>query len=160
VFAFLRAAFIQESGGTMIRRYAGVHPLFTPAGYRAYADDFLARMTSPWLGDTVERVGRDVERKLGWDDRLVATIRAARQEGVVARRYAFGVAAALATLDHSILKKEIPLGERLTRLWKTASPGGSEQNAVIALVEEGAPRLRQWHASGFQNLENLFQLTT
>ena len=160
VFAFLRAAFIEESGETMIRRYAGVHPLFTPEGYGAYADDFLARMTSPWLGDTVERVGRDVERKLGWDDRLVATIRAARQEGVVARRYAFGVAAALATLDRSILEKEIPLGERLTRLWKTVSPGGSEQDAVIALVEEGAPRLRQWHASGFQNLENLFQLTT
>jgi mannitol-1-phosphate 5-dehydrogenase len=160
VLAFLRAAFIQESGETMIRRYGGIHPLFTPEGYRAYAEDFLARMTSPWLGDTVARVGRDVERKLGWDDRLVATIRAARQEGVAARRYAFGVAAALATLDRSILEKETPLRERLMRLWQATSPSAEELEAILALVEEGAARLRQWCASGFQNLEDLFRLTT
>ena len=156
MFAFLRAAFLEESGETLIRRYAGIDRLFTPEGYREYADDFLANMTSPCLADPVERVGRDVERKLGWDDRLVATMRAALQEKVVPRRYALGVAAALATLDRSILERETPLGDRLRRFWREASRGASEEDAVIALAEEGGLRLRQWRASGFKDLESLF----
>jgi mannitol-1-phosphate 5-dehydrogenase len=70
---FLRAAFIEESGEALVRKHAGVDPLFTREGYTAYADDLLERMTSPFLRDTVERVGRDPQRKLGWDDRLIGT---------------------------------------------------------------------------------------
>jgi len=72
---FLRAAFLEESGPALIKKRAGIDPLFTEAGYRHYADDLLARMVNPFLRDTVERVGRDPHRKLGWNDRLIGTIR-------------------------------------------------------------------------------------
>ncbi|MDW8270774.1 MAG: hypothetical protein RMN24_16560, partial [Anaerolineae bacterium] len=73
----LRRAFLYESGAALCRKYAGCDPLFTPAGYAAYAEDLLARMTNPHLHDTVARVGRDPHRKLGWDDRLIGTMRLA-----------------------------------------------------------------------------------
>jgi len=89
-----REAFLDESGAALIARYRGVDPLFTPAGYTAYADDLLARMTNPYLCDRTERVTRDPRRKLGWDDRLVGTMRAALDAGVAPRRFALGAAAA------------------------------------------------------------------
>ena len=103
VMSFLRAAMVEESGEALIRKYAGVDVLFTPEGYRRYADDLLIRMTNPLLRDTVERVGRDPERKLGWNDRLIGTMRMALREGVKPHRYALGAAAALAMIDPSIL---------------------------------------------------------
>jgi len=72
IFAFLRAAFIQESGEALARKHAGKDPLFTHEGYREYADDLLARMVNPFLHDSAERVGRDPQRKLEWGDRLPA----------------------------------------------------------------------------------------
>ncbi|UCH25398.1 MAG: hypothetical protein JSV66_15930 [Trueperaceae bacterium] len=59
---FLRAAIIEESGAALLKRYAGLDPLFTPRGIEHYADDLLARMTNPFLGDKVDRVGRDPNR--------------------------------------------------------------------------------------------------
>jgi mannitol-1-phosphate 5-dehydrogenase len=98
---FLRDAFLEESGEALIRKHRGVDPLFTPDGYRAFADDLLERMTNPFLMDTVARVGRDPERKLGWDDRLIGTMRVAMAQGVEPRRYAIGAAAAIEALGHT-----------------------------------------------------------
>jgi mannitol-1-phosphate 5-dehydrogenase len=69
-----RTAFLEESGAALIARYAGVDPLFTPEGWRDYADDLLERMTNPWLDDTIERAGRDPIRKLGLEDRIFGTM--------------------------------------------------------------------------------------
>jgi mannitol-1-phosphate 5-dehydrogenase len=91
-----REAFLQESGPALLARHAGVDPLFTPAGYQAYADDLLARMINPWLQDAVERVIRDPRRKLGWNDRLIGTMRLALDAGRVPVRFARGAAAAAA----------------------------------------------------------------
>jgi len=77
VMAFLRDAFLNESGQALIQKHAGVDELFTPSGFAAYADDLLERMTNPFLQDAVERVGRDPARKLGADDRLIGTMRQA-----------------------------------------------------------------------------------
>ncbi|HSH14068.1 MAG TPA: hypothetical protein VLA15_09970, partial [Desulfurivibrionaceae bacterium] len=99
LISFLRAAFIEESGRALIKKHAGVDSLFTSEGYRWYANDLLMRMTNPHLRDTVERVGRDPRRKLGWDDRLIGTIRVALEQGVTPRRFALGAAAALASLN-------------------------------------------------------------
>jgi mannitol-1-phosphate/altronate dehydrogenase len=159
VLPFLRAAFIEESGEALIRKHAGVDPLFTPEGYRAYADDLLARMTNPYLQDTAERVGRDPQRKLGWDDRLIGTLRVALRQGVAPRRYALGAAAALAVLDESVLdtQGDAPLADRLTPLWAGASPDPHEKESVLALVEEGRRRLRRWREVGWPDLERFFQ---
>ena len=156
VMAFLRAAFIQESGEALVRKHAGKDMLFTHEGYREYADDLLARMVNPFLHDSVERVGRDPQRKLGWDDRLVGTLRVALGEGIKPSRYAFGVAAALAVLDRSTLETNASLATWLIPLWQTASPDKQEEEKVLKLIEEGRERLQRWRASGFPNLEPMF----
>ena len=92
-----------ESGEALIRKYDGIDDLFTPAGYAAYADDLLQRMTNPHLRDSIERVGRDPRRKLGWHDRLVGTMRVCLTQSVASPRFAMGAAAALVTLDANAL---------------------------------------------------------
>ncbi len=153
VAAFLEAAFVSESGEALVRRHQGKDPLFTPEGYRAYATDLLQRMFNPYLGDTVDRVGRDPERKLEWDDRLVGTVRVALQQGLSPVRYAMGTAAAVTALDKSALDSNLPLQEVLDPLWQKASPHPAERDAVLRTVEEGRTRLRLWRANGFPNLE-------
>lgn len=153
--SFLRDAFIQESGAALIRKHAGVDPLFTPDGYRHYADDLLARMTNPYLRDTVERVGRDPRRKLGWEDRLVGTMRVALAQNVTPRRYAVGAAAALAILDSASLSSADPVSTWLLPLWQDASPDQEEQRAVLALIDKGRQLLRRWVDEGYPDLEKL-----
>jgi mannitol-1-phosphate 5-dehydrogenase len=157
MLSFLRAAFIQESGETLIRKHAGVDSLFTQEGYREYADDLLARMINPYLRDTVERVGRAAERKLGWEDRLVGTMRVALQQGVQPLRYALGAAAALAVLDRSTLEQDAAVAEILDPLWGPIVAEEGEKEAVLRLIQEGRRRLRQWCEAGFQDLEGLFR---
>ena len=156
LLGFLRAAFLEESGEALIRKHAGKDRLFTPEGYREFALDLLERMTNPYLQDTVERVGRDPQRKLGWDDRLVGTLRVALEQGVVPRRYALGAAAALATLDPSFLSTDQPARVLLEPLWDSAPTESPARNSVIALIEDGRRRLNRWRESGFQNLEDFF----
>ncbi len=146
IMRFLRKAFIEESGAALVRRHAGVDRLFTEGGYREYADDLLARMVNPYLQDSVERVGRDAERKLGWEDRLTGTVRVAIREGVTPRRYAFGIAAALKD-------RETPAACSLEPLWSGANPDPGEKKAVLELVEDARFRLREWISAGFPDLE-------
>jgi mannitol-1-phosphate 5-dehydrogenase len=155
--AFLRAAFLDESGEALVRKHTGVDPLFTRLGYAQYADDLLARMTNPCLLDTVERVGRDPARKLGWNDRLVGTMRMALDWGVEPQRYACGAAAALAALDRSILEQAYPARELLVPLWRDASPAQSELEAVLDLIETSLHQLRAWYGSGLRDPEHLFK---
>ena len=141
---FLRAAFVEESGETLIRRHRGADPLFTPDGYAAYADDLLERMANPLLLDTIERVTRDPDRKLGWNDRLIGTIRLALAAGVDPDRFAFGAAAGAASL-----RGPSPL--------ETAEPAErDERAAVLEAIAAAQPRLDAWRASGFANLDELF----
>jgi len=156
IIAFLRAAFIQESGEALVRKHAGKDRLFTREGYREYADDLLARMVNPFLHDSVERVGRDPQRKLGWDDRLVGTVRVALHQGIKPSRYAFGAAAALAVLDRHTLETNVPLATWFDPLWQSASPNKQEREKVLEMIEAGRNRLQCWRASGFPNLEDLF----
>lgn len=65
------------------------------AGSREDLLTILRRFGNAALGDTVERVGRDVPRKLARDDRLVGAARAARAAGVRPVHLTFAAAAAL-----------------------------------------------------------------
>jgi mannitol-1-phosphate 5-dehydrogenase len=98
ILATARAAFLNESGPALIRKYAalggGGDPLFTPAGFRAYAEDLLTRMANPYLNDLVARVIRDPVRKLGWDDRFFGTMRLCLAHGIEPTHLARGAAAA------------------------------------------------------------------
>ena len=155
LLAFIRAAFLEESGKALIGKHAGKDRLFTPEGYREYADGLLARMTNPHLQDTVERVGRDPQRKLGWDDRLVGTLRLVLQQKVVPRRYAVGAAAALATLDPSFMNTDMPARNLLAPLWGEEASESNDAREVLRLIEEARHRLKQWCDSGFKETGKL-----
>ena len=150
---FARAAFIEESGAALIRKHTGIDQVFTPDGYRYFADDLLERMTNPFLVDTIERVTRDTERKLGWNDRLTGTMRVALEQGITPRRYALGAAAALVRLEPAILEGQTPVGNLLDTLWQEASPDQVERNRLVSLIETALEELRSWRAAGFPDLE-------
>jgi len=120
LLALAREAFLEESGRALIARHQGVDALFTATGWRAYADDLLARMINPWLRDAVARVIRDPRRKLGWDDRLIGTMRLALDAGIAPWRFAQGAAAALALLP--------PAEQNFDALWPEPDwPPGRKQ---------------------------------
>jgi mannitol-1-phosphate 5-dehydrogenase len=62
---------------------------------KAYAADLLTRFGNRYLRDTVERVGRDVKRKLGANDRLVGAARLCRKHGIDNTYMKIGIASAL-----------------------------------------------------------------
>jgi len=143
---FLRAAFIEESGRTLIARHTGADELFTPAGYAAFADDLLGRMTNPYLADTVERAARDPRRKLGWDDRLIGLIRLGLAEGVPTPRVAMGAAAGLEIVSPG-QEPASQLAE-LAASW-SADVDAVEADAVRAVLAHGIEDLRTWRDQGF-----------
>ena len=99
IMAAARRAFLDESGAALIRRHAALgDELFTPAGYRRYADDLLQRMVCANLDDLVSRVCRDPVRKLGYEDRLYGTMALALRYGVEPVELAAGAAAAVVSL--------------------------------------------------------------
>jgi mannitol-1-phosphate 5-dehydrogenase len=151
--SFLRSAFIEESGEALIRKHAGVDPLFTREGYTHYADDLLERMTNPYLRDTVERVGRDPRRKLGWDDRLIGTMRVGLSQGIEPWRYAVGAAAALEIMAPTA-EADTSAETLLGPIWREAYPERHERESVLDLVEAGRRRLRRWQMLGFRDLEH------
>jgi mannitol-1-phosphate/altronate dehydrogenase len=146
---FLRAAFLEESGATLRRRWAGADELFTEAGYEAFADDLLERMVNPWLADTIVRAGRDPRRKLGWEDRLVGLLRLGLDVGVPTPRYAMGVAAGLEILRRA--GESGTDGELLRSCWPDDVPA-DEVTAVLDVVRGGRVGLDAWLRQGFAGL--------
>lgn len=72
------------------------------AGTEADLTEILGRFGNAALGDTVERVGRDCERKLAHDERLIGAARLAHKSGVIPTHLALAAAAALGrSPDHA-----------------------------------------------------------
>jgi mannitol-1-phosphate 5-dehydrogenase len=136
LLALARAAFVEESGRALCRKYAGLDALFTEAGYAAYVDDLLERMLNPHLRDAVERVTRDPRRKLGWQDRLVGTMRLALAHGIAPRGYALGAAAALRALQAEAPGKDA--AALLDEVWAEAVPPAAERQKVRDLILNAA----------------------
>ena len=142
-----RGAFLDECGRALIMKHGraqGADPLFTKAGWHAYAEDLLQRMTNPWLHDRVERVIRDPARKLGWNDRLFGTMRIALSQGITPRAMALGAGAAL-TVAQAQQKDHTPVAEALARTWG-AEAEGAERKECIRLVQEALNELPGWTA--------------
>jgi mannitol-1-phosphate 5-dehydrogenase len=155
LLSFVRAAFLEESGETLIRKHRGVDPLFTSEGYALYADDLLERMTNPYLRDSVKRVGRDLERKLGWGDRLIGTMREALKQNVMPRRYALGAAAALTLLEPRAADPAWPVESVLLSLWNVGSCCPSEQKKILAIIQDAQRLLCHWRLQNYCDLEKL-----
>ena len=145
---FVRAAFLEEAGEALRRKWKGVDPLFTPAGFRGHVDDLLERMLNPYLGDLVERVARDPERKLGWDDRLIGTIRLSMTRGVRPWRFAVGAAAALAYYKPEVLEDTAQATPLLEEIWGSSCADPEVKAQVLRIVNEALSPLREWRAGG------------
>jgi mannitol-1-phosphate 5-dehydrogenase len=144
----VRDALLEESGKALCRKWSGKDPLFTEEGFAAHASDLLERIFNPYLGDLVERVARDAERKLGWDDRLVGAMRLALSMDVLPRRLALGTAAALLHHEPRLREEAAPAEEVLEEIWRPSSPDLIEKVKVLELVREALPRLRRWLRDG------------
>ena len=132
LMAFVRQAFLEESGVGLRHRYAEIDDeLFTEDGFAAYAEDALERMVNPFLRDPVDRVTRDPARKLGWEDRLVGSMLAAAEAGISPRRLARGVSIALACLCKESNRTDP--AALLDELWQDAPGDRRSEFAELAL---------------------------
>ena len=153
LLALGRQAFLQESGAALIRRHGRTgDPLFTAAGYEAYADDLLLRMTNPFLHDDVDRIIRDPKRKLGWSDRFFGTMRAALQAGIQPTAMALGAAAATScSMEQGgpAVSRSKPgaatAQDHLLGLWGSEA-AGEEREACLSLVQDAFTLLDTWRA--------------
>ena len=83
LMVWAREAFVHEAGVGLRNKFLNFEDeLFTQDGFAAYANNALERMINPYLRDPIDRVTRDPKRKLGWDDRLVGSIRYAINAGL------------------------------------------------------------------------------
>jgi len=155
---FIRAAFIEESGGSLTQKYRGRDLLFTEDGWRDYTNDLIGRMMNPFLGDRIERVIRDPERKLGWNDRLVGTMRLTFSQALNPIRYAFGAAAALDYLRQREKLMELEsTSEVLLKIWGDYPRNREEEKQVIQSIESARDKYKHWLASGQPNLSDFFK---
>ncbi len=127
VVELLRAAFMQEVGPALIKKHKGIDDLFTVEGFRGYAENLLKRMQNPFLNDTAERVARDVERKLGWNDRLIGAMRLCLEQNIEPNRLALGVGAALQTVNQTG-----NFSNYLTNIWRL--PNDNKSREVLDLI--------------------------
>jgi mannitol-1-phosphate 5-dehydrogenase len=120
----------------MVEGQQGLLACYGPgiAGKHSDLLEIIARFENAALNDPLNRVGRDPQRKLGAQDRLVGAARLAQSAGVQPQKLALGAAAAL--LFHNpkdpsaeALQREIrtaglvPAFERISKLDTRIDPG-------------------------------------
>ncbi|MGB2796246.1 MAG: mannitol-1-phosphate 5-dehydrogenase [Phycisphaerae bacterium] len=128
-----------ESAWALAREYPGE---FTEADLAAHADDLLRRFANRLLGDTVYRVGADLWRKLGPDDRLMGAMRLVEAHGGRPEHIARAVAAALRFKAVGPDGRMLPRDEEFHRLLEARGPeavlrevSGLDPEADAALVD-------------------------
>ena len=108
-----------ESVWALAREYPGE---FTEAALADHADDLLRRFENRVLGDTVFRVGADLLRKLGPDDRLVGAMRLVEVHGRRPEFIARAVAAALRFKAVGPDGRMLPRDEAFHRMLEARGP--------------------------------------
>ena len=81
-----------ESGEALLEEYP--HE-FDRASIDTHIEDLLGRFQNEALGDSIYRVGRDLYRKLGPDDRLIGSISLCLRNGIMPNRIVLATACAL-----------------------------------------------------------------
>ena len=136
---FLRQVLVKEIGGAMVCRHGSTGAPFTEAGMAAFGDELLERIVNPYLDDTMERVARDPERKLGWEDRLVGALRMCLAESSPAPGLALGVVLAAQDLHRQRGGAE-SIVDLLRDVWAEEEPDAEEVAAVLVKVEAALAR--------------------
>lgn len=80
-----------ESGHALIGEYP--HE-FDEGSQQIYINDLIRRFGNAYLGDTIYRVGRDIPRKLGYNERLIGAARLDLKHRITPRYTALGIASA------------------------------------------------------------------
>jgi mannitol-1-phosphate 5-dehydrogenase len=146
LFRLGRTAFLEESGRALVLKHGATgDALFTAEGFRAYAEDLLERMTNPFLADAVDRIVRDLERKLGYADRLVGAMREALRFGIEPRTLSLGAAAAASIAAGT--REPDRIRPYLDRLWGSV-PDDGLRDSCAALVVQALPRLEEFRPKG------------
>ena len=125
--------FLKEVGPGLIHAHHRTEdPLFTEDGILSYAKDALKRMVNPFLNDPIERITRDPVRKLGWEDRLIGSMRLALDAGVQPLLLAEGAKVALVRASR---ETDTSPRQLLTKIWSREA-GQEETNAVLNLLTD------------------------
>lgn len=97
-----------------------------------HVDDLIHRFGNRQLGDTIERVGRDLRRKLSPNDRLVGAVNSCVKNGVDPRHICMGIAAAFRFKD--------PLAGEVSDMLVKDGPEG-----VLSKICDIAKGSREWN---------------
>ena len=76
-----------------------------------YVEDLIMRFGNKQLGDTVERVGRDLSRKLAPNDRLLGAFSLCIKQNVIPRNISIGINAAMHFKDSTMSEKMLEIEE-------------------------------------------------
>jgi mannitol-1-phosphate 5-dehydrogenase len=114
VFHFTREV-MQEAAMVLMAAYPGE---FSTEGLSDHIEDLLARFRNRNLGDTVYRVGSDLNRKLGADDRFMAVIRMAQKTGSRCHQIIRAMAMGFSFKAKDEQGMMFPGDEKFHRLWK------------------------------------------
>ncbi|MBR2435108.1 MAG: hypothetical protein IKB22_06505 [Lentisphaeria bacterium] len=115
-----RQTLLKECGPALCKKFKGVDSYFEPEEYNEWALELVRRMTSPLLSDSVDRVIRDLDRKLAWEDRIIGAMRLCISQDIRPELLAQG--AALAARYYAV--------ETLCNSWEE----GEERDKVADLI--------------------------
>lgn len=149
VFSFIESVFLDEIRLAICRKFSGTGDQFALDEFRLFAIDLLDRMTNPLLLDRIDRLTRDVERKLGWNDRLIGSIRFCLQQGILPEKLSFGTAAALFdACDGKSYEMKAKLYE-IHLDWMVATSQISEIKNVYKCVNKAIDQFIKWEEKQF-----------
>ncbi|MFH0920928.1 MAG: mannitol-1-phosphate 5-dehydrogenase [Fibrobacterota bacterium] len=105
---------MRQAGAWLIKTYPSE---FNTENINAHIEELLDRFGNQALGDTLQRVGRDLQRKLGPEDRVVGALKACHEAGLPYHKILTVLNAGLkftpSDLDGHIYEKDLQLVMRL-----------------------------------------------
>jgi len=146
-----------ESAHALIRVYPGE---FNEENQGAHIEDLIARFANQALGDTLHRVGRDLQRKLSREDRVIGPLLMDLREGVAAPMTALCAAAGmhfrapdehgeLFPADREFLDEMVPRGvDWVLQNVCGLDPQDATEAKAMALIREAETRIREAQAGG------------
>jgi mannitol-1-phosphate 5-dehydrogenase len=140
-----------ESGRALISEYSNE---FNKQNQEAHIDDLIRRFGNAHLGDTIYRVGRDLPRKLGFNERLIGAARLDIRHGITPRYTVLGTAAAFffRAVDENgqLFENDTKFAEELERygmdhvLRNICGLDPLEHGELIALIKHARGLLVEW----------------
>ncbi len=132
---------MEQAKAVLLHRYPET---FTTEALDEHIDDLLRRFSNRALGDTIFRVGRDLRRKLRWNDRFMGLIIEAEAAHLDWDAVAEGYLAALkfrcaTEADQTFLEsiEHLPFAEKIRTVsgWDESGMGRESLEAIVATLQ-------------------------